>query len=50
MKYRKTNSIILGIVLLSFLLCFAGNISDNPDEQVKAKTENGNDTLITVKK
>ncbi len=49
MKYSKNLSILLGILII-LALCMADNMGDNPDTQMKAKTENGNDTLITVKK
>ena len=52
MKYSTNNSIILGIVILVIFICFAGNFSDNPEDNpdlMKAKTETGKDTLITVK-
>lgn len=52
MKYSKHLSTILGILFLIYLILMSDKYSDNPqvNGQEKAKTENGKDTLITVKK
>ena len=50
MKYSERNSIILAVLLCILLILFSDTISDNPDEQVKAITVEGKDTLINLKK
>lgn len=50
MKYSKHLATTLGIIILVMLICMADNFSDYPDTQMKVKTEQGIDTLITVKK
>ncbi len=49
MRYNKRLSIFLGVLFI-IALCFANNIEGFNTPPEKAKTENGNDTLITVKK
>jgi hypothetical protein len=50
MKYSKNLSIYLAVLVGIILIAMAENFGDNPDNQVKAKTVQGKDTLITVKK
>ncbi len=49
MQYNKRLSILLGVLFI-IALCFANNIEGFNTPPVKAKNENGKDTLITVKK